>query len=65
LQKELKLEKWLLHGDSQECQDNNTDPIILAKAISLNLWTKFENDFKLGLQNDAINHHDNWLSRPW
>jgi hypothetical protein len=63
LQKEMKLVKQLLsvYGDSQECRIYDTDPLLISKAISRSLWPKTENEFKLGLRVDAIDHRDHWF----
>lgn len=57
------LEKVLdLYGDEDECRLYDTDPLLVAKAISRNRWPKAAGEFKLGLRVDAIDNRNNWCS---
>ena len=61
--KELKLVKQLLdtYGDTQECRIYDTDPLPISKVMSRCLWPRAENEFKLGLRVDAIDHRAHWF----
>jgi ubiquitin C-terminal hydrolase len=61
--KELKeLEKHVeVYGDTEECRRYDTDTLPIAKAISRSLWPRTEDELKLGLRVDAIDHRDHWF----
>jgi rubredoxin len=57
-----ELEKQLdVYGDEKECRIYDTDPFLVAKAVSRSLWPRSENELKLGLRVDAIDHRGNWF----
>ena len=60
---ELKeFEKQLeVYGDEKECRIYDTDPFVVAKAVSRSLWPRSEGELKLGLRVDAIDHRGNWF----
>ena len=45
-----------MYGDEDECRLYDTDPSLVAKAISRNRWPKAAGEFKLGLRVDAIDN---------
>ena len=61
--KELKeLEKQVaVYGNSEECRLYDTDTLLIAKAISRSLWPEKEEELKLGLRVDAIDHKEHWF----
>lgn len=57
-----ELEKVLkVYGDEKECRIFDTDAYLIAKAVSRSLWPRNENELKLGLRVDAIDHRGNWF----
>jgi ubiquitin C-terminal hydrolase len=61
--KELKILRELVavYGDGRECRIYDTDSLPISKAISRSLWPRAEDEFKLGLRVDAIDHRDHWF----
>ena len=61
--KEMKeLEKHLeVYGNVEECRLYDTETLLIAKAISRSLWPRTEDELKLGLRVDAIDHRDHWF----
>ena len=61
--KELKeLEKQVaVYGNLEECRLYDTDTLLIAKAISRSLWPEKEEELKLGLRVDAIDHREHWF----
>jgi hypothetical protein len=49
------------YGDEEECRIYDTDPFLVAKAVSRSLWPRSESELKLGLRVDAIDHRGNWF----
>ncbi|KAL3811303.1 hypothetical protein ACHAXA_007165 [Cyclostephanos tholiformis] len=58
---EIAQEYLKVYGDGNECIIFDTNPTLLAKAISRNLWPKEDKDFTLGLRVDAIDHRNYWF----
>lgn len=57
-----ELEKQLeVYGDEKECRIYDTDPFVVAKAVSRSLWPRSETELKLSLRVDAIDHRGNWF----
>jgi hypothetical protein len=57
-----EIERYLdVYGDEQECRFVDTDPLLLAKAVSRSLWPRTEGELKLGLRVDAMDHRGNWF----
>lgn len=57
-----ELKKQLeVYGDEKECRIYDTDPFLISKAVSRSLWPRTENELKLGLRVDAIDHRGNWF----
>ncbi|CAJ1944543.1 unnamed protein product [Cylindrotheca closterium] len=54
-------EEVVLYGNSDECRLFDTEPTTVAKAVSRSLWPRTEEDFKLGLRVDAIDHKQHWF----
>lgn len=50
-----------VYGDEQECRVVDTNPLILAKAVSRSLWPRTDSELKLGLRVDARDHRGNWF----
>lgn len=50
------------YGDSKECRFYDTDPHLLAQAVSRSIWPKSEEELKLrkGLRVDAKDSRGNW-----
>jgi hypothetical protein len=61
--KELRLleDRLKVYGDDLECRVFDTDPLLISKAISRSLWPRTEDELKLGLRVDAIDHRDHWF----
>jgi hypothetical protein len=57
----LVLECLNFYGNKSECGEYDTDMLPIAKAMSRSLWPNNENEFKLGLRVDAIDHRDHWF----
>ena len=49
-------------GDSEECRIFDTDPTVIAKAVSVSLWPRDETEFRVGLRVDAKDHRGNWFA---
>jgi ubiquitin C-terminal hydrolase len=58
---EIAQEYMKVYGDEKECIQFDSDPTLLAKVISRNLWPKVDEDFTLGLRVDAIDHRTHWF----
>jgi len=57
-----QIEKYLaIYGDEKECRLMDTDPLVIAKAVSRSLWPRSDSDLKLGLRVDAKDHRGNWF----
>jgi hypothetical protein len=50
-----------VYGDEKECRLMDTNPVIIAKAVSRSLWPKTAKELKLGLRVDARDHRGNWF----
>jgi hypothetical protein len=50
----------LKYGNPEECRLYDTDVLPIAKAISRSMWPTREEELKLGLRVDAIDHKDHW-----
>lgn len=50
-----------VYGDEKECRLMDTNPLVIAKAVSRSLWPRSETEFKLGLRVDARDHRGNWF----
>jgi rubredoxin len=61
--KELKeLEKHVaIYGNPEECRLYDTETLPIAKATSRSLWPRTEDELKLGLRVDAIDHREHWF----
>lgn len=58
----ILIDKYLaIYGDDKECRLLDTDPLVLAKAISRSLWPRTDVELKLGLRVDAKDHRGNWF----
>jgi hypothetical protein len=57
IQRQLKY-----YGDEEECRLYDSDPLVLAKAISRSLWPRTMDDLKVGLRVDAKDHRGNWFA---
>jgi Ubiquitin carboxyl-terminal hydrolase len=58
----MEIEKYLrVYGDDKECRLVDTDPQVIAKAVSRSLWPRSESDLKVGLRVDAKDHRGNWF----
>ena len=56
------IDKYLaIYGDEKECRLLDTDPVVLAKAVSRSLWPRSDAELKLGLRVDAKDHRGNWF----
>lgn len=56
-----QIDRYLeIYGDEKECRLLDTDPLVLAKAVSRSLWPRTESELKLGLRVDAKDHRGNW-----
>ena len=59
---EAQIERYLAeYGDEKECRLVDTDPTVLAKAMSRSLWPRSDSEFKIGLRVDAKDHRNNWF----
>ena len=47
-----------VYGDDLECRVFDTDPLLISRAISRSLWPRADDELKLGLRVDAIDHRD-------
>ncbi len=63
IKKELQeLEKDVKsYGNVEECRLYDTETILIAKALSRSLWPRTEDDLRLGLRVDAIDHKEHWF----
>jgi hypothetical protein len=61
--KEIReLEKHVTaYGNTEECRLYDTETLPIAKAISRSLWPRTEEELKLGLRVDAIDHREHWF----
>ena len=61
--KELReLEKSIdVYGNIEECRVYDTETLPIAKAISRSLWPRTEDELKLGLRVDAMDHREHWF----
>lgn len=50
-----------VYGDEKECRVVDTDPLVIAKAVSRSLWPSSDDEFKIGLRVDAKDHRGNWF----
>jgi hypothetical protein len=50
-----------LYGNHEECRLFDTETLTIAKALSRSLWPRKEEDLKLGLRVDAIDHKNHWF----
>lgn len=50
-----------VYGDEKECRIVDSDPLVLAKALSRSLWPRHEGDLKLGLRVDAKDKRGSWF----
>lgn len=56
-----ELQKLILkYGNSEECRLYDTDALPIAMAISRSIWPTKEEELKVGLRVDAIDHKDLW-----
>ena len=58
---DLAREYLRVYGDEKECVSLDTNPLVVAKVISRNLWPRSDIDFTLGLRVDAIDHRNHWF----
>jgi hypothetical protein len=49
------------YGNIEECRVFDTETLPIAKAISRSLWPRTEDELKLGLRVDAIDHREHWF----
>jgi len=56
LQQQLKV-----YGNKLEAKLYDTNPFLVAKAMSRNMWPRSQSDFKLGLRVDAIDQKNQWF----
>jgi Ubiquitin carboxyl-terminal hydrolase len=49
------------YSDEKEGRICDTDPIVIAKAVSRSLWPRNEGDLKVGLRVDALDHKGNFV----
>jgi rubredoxin len=57
-----ELEKHVeVYGNTEECRMYDTETLPIAKAISRSLWPRSDNELKLGLRVDAIDHREHWF----
>jgi hypothetical protein len=55
------LEKLIdLYGNGSEGRVYDTDMLPIAQAISRSLWPRSEDDFRIGLRVDAVDHQGRW-----
>jgi ubiquitin C-terminal hydrolase len=58
---ERELERLVLkYGNSEECRLYDTDALPIAMAISRSIWPTKEEELKIGLRVDAIDHKEHW-----
>lgn len=61
-QEQEEIKRYLdVYGDAEECRLVDTNPLILAKALSRSLWPRTDKELKLGLRVDARDHRGNWF----
>lgn len=58
---DLAREYVRVYGDEKECVSLDTNPLVVAKVISRNLWPRSDIDFTLGLRVDAIDRRNHWF----
>jgi hypothetical protein len=57
-----EIEKHLaVYGDEEECRKVDTDPLVIAMAVSRSLWPRTESELKIGLRVDAKDHRGVWV----
>lgn len=60
---QIEIERYLeVYGDKSECRLVDTNPLVIAKAVSRSLWPRCQDELKLGLRVDAKDHTGNWFS---
>ena len=58
---QIELENTIMqYGNAEECRIYDTDTLPIAQAISRSLWPKKDEELKLGLRVDAIDHKKHW-----
>mmetsp|Transcript_42633 Transcript_42633/g.47649 ORF Transcript_42633/g.47649 Transcript_42633/m.47649 type:complete len:2302 (-) Transcript_42633:77-6982(-) len=58
---EKELESVVMqYGNSEECRLYDTDTLPIAQAVSRSLWPTKDEELKLGLRVDAIDHKKHW-----
>lgn len=58
---EKELENIVMqYGNSEECRLYDTDTLPIAQAVSRSLWPTKDEELKLGLRVDAIDHKKHW-----
>ena len=50
------------YGDEEECRLVDSDPFLIAKAMSRIMWPERETDLRIGLRVDAKDHRGNWFA---
>lgn len=50
-----------VYGNPEECRIYDTETLPIAKALSRSLWPEHEDELKLGLRVDAIDHREHWF----
>lgn len=58
---QIELENTIMqYGNLEECRLYDTDTLPIAQAVSRSLWPKRDEELKLGLRVDAIDHKKQW-----
>jgi hypothetical protein len=58
-----EIERYLaVYGDEKECRLVDTNPVILAKALSNSLWPRSESELRIGLRVEALDHRGKWVT---
>lgn len=50
-----------VYGDDKECRLVDTDPLLIAKAVSRSLWPRSDKELRVGLRVDAKDTHGKWF----
>jgi Ubiquitin carboxyl-terminal hydrolase len=54
-------EHLAVYGDEKECRQVDTDPLVIAMAVSRSLWPRTESELKRGLRVDVKDHRGVWV----
>ncbi|GKY95003.1 hypothetical protein MPSEU_000464900 [Mayamaea pseudoterrestris] len=62
LREQAEIETYIkVYGDDVECRLVDTNPLVIAKAVSRSLWPQLECELKVGLRVDAKDQRGNWF----